>query len=314
MKKLIFILLTTVALYSCNDVAVDTPDDFTVTPGIAATAGDTIVVTKGDTLGFKFTGNPDYITFFPGVAGYEYRYSGSTQRDGDSSLVSFSTKLNATTGTTGTLTVLASNDFTGTMDSAQIKKATWVPITQKFKFATSTTAVVSGNVRMDTIKGIDKKQPVYFAFRFVSDSIKTGTDIAKPWVVTAFSFTNYFPKGVTYPLVNDMRSAGFVAKSLKNSSNYWFFANASLTFAINAKSVNTPGEDDWVISRALDMRCVPADAGVVVKSLKTTGLITSYTYVYTQTGVYTASFVAKNQAYNTGKEVVRQVVVKVVNP
>lgn len=314
MKKLIFILLTAVTLYSCNDVAVDTPDDFSVTPKIASTSGDTIVITKGDTLNFNFTGNPDYITFFPGVTGYEYRYSGVAQRDGDSSLVSFSTKLGATSGTTGTLTVLASNDFTGTMDSANIKKATWVPVTQKFKLATSTTAVVSGNVRMDTIAGIDKKLPVYFAFRFVSDSIKATTDVTKPWLITAFSFTNYFPNGVTYQLANDMRSAGFVAKGLKSSSNYWNFSNSTLTFAINAKSVNTPGEDDWVISRALDMRCVPADGGLVVKSLKNTGLITSYSYVYAQTGVFTASFVAKNQAYNTGKDVVRQLIVKVVNP
>ncbi|WP_243348120.1 DUF5017 domain-containing protein [Parabacteroides sp. FAFU027] len=314
MKKLIFILLTSVALFSCNDVAVNTPDDFTVNTNIVAKAGDTIVITKGDTVNFNFTGNPDYITFFPGTPGYEYRYSGVAQRDGDSSLVYFSTKLGATTGTTGTLTVLASNDFTGTMDSANIKKATWVPVTQKFKLATTTTAVESGKVRIDTISGIDKKRPVYFAFRFVSDSIKTTTDITKPWMITAFSFTNYFSNGITYQLANDMRSAGFVTKSLKNSSNYWYFSNSTLTFAINAKSVGTAGDEDWVISRALDMRCVPADAGLVVKSLKTTGLITSYSYVFTQTGVFTASFVAKNQSYDTAKDVVRQMIVKVVNP
>jgi len=310
MKNLILILFIGAALASCNDVTIETPD-FNVTSSVAATDGDTVKISLGDTILFNFTGDPDYITFYSGQSGHDYNYSGTTQRSADSSVISFSTNLAA--GNQGTLICAASNDYSGATDTASIHKATWVDITSNFKLATTSTTVMSGSLNLNNVTGITKNTPVYIAFKYLSDTVTSATTIPRKWIVNAFSFKSYV-SGTANVLANDFRSGGFSVTSVKNSSNYWLFANASLTFTVNSNLLmleTTRPDEDWAISRSLDMRVMANDVGVVVKSLQNTTTILSYTYLYPAKGVFTATFIAQNQDSETSKQVVRKIIVKV---
>ena len=318
MKKLILIFFLARVLFACNDIAVVTPNDFDVTATLPATVGDavvgdTIVIKKGDALIYNLTGNPDFITFYSGEKHFNYNYAGLAHRDADSNVVAFSTKLTSVS-VLGKLSVYASNTYSG--DFSDLSKFSdntkSVDITSRFKFATttSTTETVSGNLRLDSVKGIDKTKPVYLAFRFKSDSIKSSTK-PQEWIISAFKLKNCFADTI-YSYANDMRSAGFTTKSLSSSSNYWYFENAQMTFLLNNSNLNTPGEDDWVVSRPFDLGCVWPDAGVLIKTPNVTGFITFYSYKYNTPGIYTSVFVAKNQAYTTSLQVVRKKIIKVI--
>ncbi|MDR3652192.1 MAG: DUF5017 domain-containing protein [Paludibacter sp.] len=315
MKKMILILLAAIALFSCNDIAVDMPNDFNISPVLPTTIGDTLkgdtlVIKKGDVLVYNITGNPDFITFYSGEKHFNYNYVGLAHRDADSSIVAFSTKLSS--GTLGKLTVYASNNYSGNFTDVNnfIDNTKSVDITSKFKFSTTTAAQASGNLRLDSVTGIDKSKPVYVAFRFKSDTIKT-TDKPQKWIISAFSLKNCFAD-TTYVNANDMRSAGFTTKSLSSPSNYWYFENAQMTFLLNAVGLNTPGEDDWIVSRAFDLGCVWPDGGLIVKTPNNTGIVTTYSYQYTKTGIFVSTFLAKNQAYTTSKQVARKKIIKVI--
>lgn len=327
MKKILGILLVTISLASCNRDEVNSPSNFKVSVGLLPSVGDTILgdtvlIKKGESLTFRFQGCPDYITFYSGEVHANYKYSGLSQRSSDSSLVTFSTAI--ASGNQGTLTLWASNDFSGTMDSANIAKATWIPV-KKAKFATSSTVLPSGVLRIDTISEIDKNKPVYLAFRFVSDAATSSTTLPRSWTINSFSFKNYFSTpnlanpgtnmpDTVYPLASDFRMGGFQQVSLKNSLNYWYYTNTRYSFILNSNNVGTQADEDWVISRALDMRNVWPDYGIYLKSMNDLSDLTSYSYKYAKAGVFIATFVGMNANYNGTAKVVRQIPVKVVNP
>lgn len=327
MKKILFVLLIAVGVVSCNTMDVETASAFKVSIGALPSqgdmmVGDTVVIKKGESLTFNIEQCPEYVTFYSGELHANYAYAGMSQRNSDSSLVSFSTAI--VSGNQGTLSLLASNDFSGTMDSENIGKAKWV-VVKNAKFATSSTVLASGNLRMDTVSGIDKNKPVYLAFKFVSDTAKTSTSLPRSWSINSFLFKNYFSTpnlanpgtsiaDTVYTLASDFRTGGFQQVSLKNSLNYWYYTNAKYSYILNSNAIGTLPDEDWVISRALDMRTVWPDYGTYIKSMNDQSDLTAYSYKYSKTGVFITTFVGMNANYNGASKVVRQIPVKVVNP
>ncbi len=307
MKKLIFCSLIAAAVASCSKVAIEEPD-FEVT-----TAKTTYTVK--DTVSFDFSGNPNYITFFSGEAGKRYELAAVTKKDADSTVLFFSTNTTAANATTQPLSVnnvavLASTDFTGIVDSANIRKATWKDISSKAVFATTTTTVQSGNIRVDSLKSATA--PLYIAFRYKSDTAKA-TYLPRKWVVASFGLKNYF-KDVVYPLaggttgaVLPFASGGFNEKSILNSSSNWVYNNANLTF--NAAAIGSLPDEDWAISRPFDLTLYPSDLGTAIKN--TSVRLTQYRYRFTAPGTYVVSFVAKNMDSENAKQVVRQITLTV---
>ncbi len=327
MKKILFILLVAIGMASCNTVEVETASAFKVSIGALPSqddmmVGDTVVIKKGESLTFNLERCPDYITFYSGELHANYAYAGMSQRNSDSSLVSFSTAI--ASGNQGALSLLASNDFSGTMDSENIAKANWI-VVPKTRFATSSAFDSVKNIRIDNIPGIDKNKPVYLAFRFASDTAKTSSVLPRSWTINWFTFKNYFSTpnlaclginmpDTVYTLASDFRTGGFQQASLKNNLNYWYYTNTKYTFTLNSNTVGALPDEDWVISRALDMRNVWPDYGTYLKSMNDQSDLTTYSYKYARAGVYVATFVGMNANYNGTSKVIRQIPVKVVNP
>ena len=323
MKKVLFILSFAVTLLACNTVDVESLDGFKVSSNVQSgdtIVNDTVIIHLKHTLSFNFQGSPDYITFYSGEVHSNYAYAGLSQRNSDSTIVSFSTAI--ASGNQGTLSLLVSNNFSGTMDSSNVAKANWVVVKQA-KYATSATVLSSGNLRLDTISGIDKNKPVYLAFKLTTDSAKTTTLLPRSWTINTFNVKNCFSTpnlakagtslaDTVYTLAYDFKTGGFQSVSLKNSLNYWYFTNTKMTFTLNSQVQGSLPDEDWTITRALDMRSVWPDYGTYVKSMNDIGDITSYAYTYKKTGLYIATFVAQNINYKGSTKVVRQIPVKVI--
>lgn len=310
MRRLFLLTISGAALLaSCQKTDIESPDDFSVT-----LANPT--VTTSDTVTFQFSGKPDIITFYSGEPGKTYELSNITKKDSDSTVINFATSTTAASATTQPLSVnnvsiLVSTNFSGKMDSASIKNASWTDITNRFVFATSTPTVQSKAARVDDLKV--PGAPFYVAFRYVSDTAKA-TAMPRRWTVSSFGLRNHFGRvttslaggatGTTLPFL----SGGFVPFSIKNSNSNWAFASSSLTF--NAAAVDALPDEDWAISRPFDLSLYPSDVGEGIKN-NNISAISSFSYRFTTPGTYLVTFVAKNTNRNNIKEVVRQLSIKV---
>ncbi|MFT3845700.1 MAG: DUF5017 domain-containing protein [Lacibacter sp.] len=309
MKNFKYILASVVLLASCTKYKVGSAESFTV-------ATDKSSYTTSDTVKFTFSGNPDYIIFYSGEAGKNYDYSKTTSATPDSVNLVFSTNTTASSASTQPLTanrvsLFVSSDFTGIMDSVNIKKATWRDITDSATWATTTTTVSSGRLKVDQYRTSGK--PVYFAYKYTSDTVKT-TYLARKWAIASFMLRSYFKGGgVNYLAAGSSGSnvpfltAGFTSKSILDSTNNWVFGNTSLTF--NAPATGTLPNEDWSISRPFDFTIYTPDLGVGIKTPSTR--VSKYSYRFTTPGTYTVTFVGKNQTSEDINQVVRQMTIVV---
>lgn len=301
--------LTTIAglavFTSCVKTDISAPDNFSVST-------DKTTYLSTDTVTFKLSGTPDIITFYSGEPGKTYELSTIKEKASDSTLLNFSTATTAASATTQPLSVnnvsiLVSTNFSGNMDPASIKTATWTDISNRFNFATTTTTVASKTVRVDDLKVAGS--PLYVAFKYVSDTTNTNY-LPRRRVVTNFGLRNYFGKvmsslaGGATGSTNPFISGGFVPTSILNSTSNWVFASTSLTF--NATAVGALPDEDWAISRPFDLSLYPSDLG---ESIKNSGIsaISSYSYRFTTPGTYLITFVAKNANSKETKESVKQI-------
>ncbi|MES2276154.1 MAG: DUF5017 domain-containing protein [Bacteroidota bacterium] len=304
MKKYILLLLAAGAFVACNKVDIKAPDAFTVT-----TTATTYSIK--DTVKFNFASNPDQITFYSGEPNHNYANATRTTALEDSTIMNFSTTTTAASATTQPLTsnyvsVLASTDYSGVLDAPNIKKATWTDITSRAKFAVTTTAIASGNVHLeDLTKG---STPLYIAFKYVADTC-TATSQSRKWAVTPLTIKSYF-KDTTNVVAGSIQTGGFSnVYSVLNPINIWVFANASLTF--NAPATGSSKDEDWAISKPMDLSVISSDLGIVLKG--TSVLLPQYKYVFKKAGTYVVTFVAQNVSSDGQAKTIRQVTLTITN-
>ena len=307
MKKIFLILCLIVTIIACTKTSVDSPADFTVSV-------NQTTFSVNDTVVFNLTGNPDFITFYSGMPHSKYLYTSDTSMQADSSILSFSTATTAAGSSTQPLTtnyvsLLASTNFNGIMDSANIRMATWTDITTKANLATGTTTVASGNIRLDTLGLTSGNTPLFIAYKYISDTAKANY-LSRKWVLSAFNLKSYFPD-TTYVLANNFTSGGFNTASLSNAFDTWTYGNVSSitqSFTFNAPAVGSMPDEDWAISRPFNLSQYPADLGIVIKNISQSHFNTyKMTQSYKTPGNYLVTFVARNQYEDNIKTVVRQI-------
>jgi hypothetical protein len=307
MKKYILALYLIVLFAACSKVNIEAPEDFQVT-----VAKTTYAI--ADTVQFTLSGNPDYVTFYSGEPHSKYELSGVTTMAADSNILVFSTATTAAGTSTQPLSVnnvslMASTNFSGNYDSASIRKATWTDISSRAQLAVTNTAVVSGNIRVDDLKPALDTTPLYLAFRYVADTVKTNY-LARQWVLSALTFKSYF-KDTVYALASNYTSGGFYAVNILNNLNTWAYNNtSSITtgFTFAAPALASQANNDWVVSRPFNLSLYPADLGLQIKNLGDTRL-TKYkmTRRFKAPGTYVVTFLAQNQNAEKAAKVVRQI-------
>lgn len=271
-------------------------------PGFnASPSGTTFKV--GDTVRFAFSGKADNIAFYSGEPGFSYKYKDRTSADGIPQL-EFSSYLQ-NKGETNTLRLLISTDFNGAYDSAGIRKATWTDITDQAVLSTGADKTPSGIIDLSAFA--KQLKPAYIAFRYqgyYSDVLKQPT-----WSIRTFDIKHVLPDKVSTIVAAD--KVGWAAFDLKNPTVAWAVPTSGQV-VINGSIANSTKEDneDWLISRAFDLRTVTRDASVSIQDLGSAS-IDGYYYIYTRPGTYTATFVAFNHSVDEQKEVVREFTITV---
>lgn len=332
MRRSYIIAIAALALAACNKKQDVPSPTFSVT-AVKNNGSAPASFAPGDTVNFKFTGNPNIITFYSGEVGKRYQYINRTQAVGTAQLQFTSQRANGTQ--TGSLSLLVSADFKGValktlagvqvrdtaVTNANIAAATWTDITSRATIPTTTTATASGVIDLSDIAKQGK--PVYLAFKYNAAS---GT-IQNKWTITNFAINNVLGDGTSYTIANlnspakPLSNYGVASFSpgwavsfdpAKDANSYnWVYTDGTslvITGATTAATA-TASAEAWAITGPVDLTKVTPDAGVAIKAI--IAQLPNYPYVYALAGGYNAVFVATNATADDSKTTVQQVSVTV---
>lgn len=284
-------LILFAVLSSCNkNLDISTPE-FEVST-------DRSTYKVGDTIMFKFSGNPDYLTFYSGEEGNNYQYRERTNIDGGKPVFEFTsfrqwgTQLN-------TLKLLVSNKFNGKVDT-NIFNQEWVDITDRATLSTTLDNTPSGKI---DLSDFITDKPLYLAFKF------TGTQDAssqRTWTIKNTVLSNVL-SDKSLPIISSVPDASWVAVSVKNPDKKW--AQNATQIQIAGGAANTAENEDWIVSRGVILNGVLPDEGVGIKDLS--GRLDQYPFIFQNEGVYEVVFVATNANMNGTATIIKKLTITI---
>lgn len=235
---------------------------------------------------FLFTGDADIVTFFSGVVGKEYKYKDRFRIDGRPQM-QFTSYLQGTSTQTNTLSVLLSKDFTGTYDVDNLQKATWTDITSRATLSTGLDNTPSGVMDLTDLQTPDV--PVYFAFKYAAK--KDATTAQPTWTIKNIAINTITADGTNFP-IGTSADINWGILNVLNSANLWTSNTTQILFTGGA--VNIDDNEDWIITKPLQLDRAQRTFGLSVKPSPTTKL-TKYIFTgYPAPGTYTVTFEAIN--------------------
>ena len=295
MKNIIILLMavSVICMTSCdNRIEVTTPT-FDVKTERSSYKVD-------DTVHFIFSGDAEYITFYAGDEGAEYKHRFRTQIANAKPVLNFTSE-----GKYGpperNLSLLLATDFNGVMNTENIKKANWQDISDKVNFSTGT-IVPSGDIDLSAFIGFPQ---IHLAFKYVG--IGNTTQPQKTWYIRDFVLKTYDEDNNTYSIVDNLSEGGWLQHSVEGDTRKWRITAADLYLGANA---NEPSNEDWVITKTLNLAAITPDNGTPIKTL--TGTAEPLSHVYTEPGEYVVTFVAKNQSIYGEQEVIREIHLSII--
>lgn len=304
--------------------------------------GHTVTVTKGNPVTFSFSGDPDFITFFSGETGKEYKYRDRTEMTANDVVeCELSFKSWAQYGKAENILSmyiadsfrgLSKNDFE--TDSVLVEKFAWNELIPKNELpqqpVSSAKDALLYNVDLKPYlgkqvtlaicyKGVDKtntQSKFYFIDMQINKAFNNGQSESNPAKNFGFTPVNMDNKknfddqknAVYKPNAND-KEYGYVTN---NISGIWNLANPT-NFSIHSSGAGKELKYSWLVSApiSIDNTCYP-DKGVNIKNISQS--LSSYTYTYQEAGTYTVTFVANNANYiHEGGQVVRELIINVVD-
>jgi hypothetical protein len=287
MKYLIIIFICCIVGTSCNKVVTDDPV-FDVT-----TNSTTYKI--GDTIKFNVTGKSNYIVFYSGEFGKEYKYASRGYLTGGKPTVSFLSTVTGTVLPDTLLKVFLSTDFNGTNNTvAGISAANWTDTTSRFALSSGTANTASGNVDISNLVSADST-PVTIGFRY-----RVPASRITNWSIQNFAVNTIMTDGYTAPIYN--LASGFTAVDFLNTAVKWTASAASLS--TSGTSATSTASEDWVVSKPFFPYRITMDLGTSIKSIADTDP-TTYLYRYTAAGKYTVTFVSKNSNVYDSKVIVK---------
>lgn len=284
--------------------------------------GQTVTVKKGTPVEFRFSGDPDFLTFFSGETGKKYEYRERTTVD-ESEIESSTLKFTLTPqygNPTNILTMHVSGVFPGidkgdfTSDSVLVEQHPWEVLIPSTDFPTT---VKAKTYEIDMKHYIGKRIAVAICYRGQDNRVAQ----------TKFTFNNM-------QIVNQMSngqetafaagSFGFTPINMMNRHNlpdqksmtanraYGTVTNYTSgiwnakdwnAFFIHSSNANTALKYSWLVSNLFVVNACSPDQGTGLKNV--TQSLDSYKHTYNEPGTYTATFVATNGNYKKESSVVR---------
>ena len=248
---------------------------------------DKQVYQVGEPVTFKLNGNPDNIVFYSGEVGHNYAYKERYHADGDL-LVNFNSW-----GRYGdiyhNLKFLVSSDFSGVYDKENVEAATWIDLSDKFRFSVGDDQTPSGEVNLKEYVGATEDAKLFVAFRYEDEEKAQQNN----WIIRSITLDCVSAEGVRSNLAT-MPTMGWKVVDFENTAVTW---NTSSTSQIQINGGNNqPKNVDWIISQAFDARKTTPDTGVALKNISTT--MDEYKYIYTKPGIYEVVFETTSDWYN----------------
>jgi hypothetical protein len=247
---------------------------------------------------FKFSGSADYVTFYDGSDGHNYEFRERTSIEGAVPQLKFDSEGKFGTQV-NTLALLVSRNFNGQLNKESIYDAKWIDITDRATLSAGT-VVSSGTI---DLSDFIQRGPIHIAFKYIGKNMATPQ---KTWYITNFSLNTLAPGGKVLPIVPDLASGGWLEHSVAGDARKWRITAANLYIGANA---NEPDNEDWVITKPLQLTSVNPDAGLAIKDLS--GPVSQYAHTYKEAGVYKVVFVAVNGNVYDRKQVVKEVMVTI---
>lgn len=261
---------------------------------------DKQVYQVGEPVTFKLGGNPDNIVFYSGEVGHNYAYKERYHADGDL-LVKFNSWVRYG-DIYHNLKFLVSSDFSGIYDKENVEAATWIDLSDKFRFSVGDDQTPSGEVNLKEYIGAAEDAKLFVAFRYEDEQKARQNN----WIIRSITLDCVSTEGVRSNLAT-MPTMGWKVVDFENPAVTW---NVSSTSQILIDGgTNQPRNVDWVISQAFDARKTTPDTGVALKNISTT--MDEYKYVYTKPGTYEVVFETTSDWYNGSDHALTRVTVEV---
>ncbi|WP_303011642.1 DUF5017 domain-containing protein [uncultured Bacteroides sp.] len=261
---------------------------------------DKVEYRVGETVTFKFDGNPDNIVFYSGENGHNYAMKDRLYADNDL-MVDFVLYTDQVTAVHPNFQVKVSNDFNGIYDVENVNAATWVDISDQYTFPTTVKLNTSSGIQnLKSYAGERDDAKLYIAFRYFD----LGEPQTNRWVVRSINVDKISPEGVKTGLAV-MSTAGWREVSISGAPTVWSISTAQLLSAGKKGQEN----DDWVITKGFDVKTSVPDTGVALKNISTK--MNEYQYVYTKPGTYKAVFATSSEWYSGTKRSLTEVIVEV---
>lgn len=248
---------------------------------------DKQVYQVGEPVTFKLNGNPDNIVFYSGEVGHNYAYKERYHADGDL-LVNFNSWVRYG-DIYHNLKFLVSSDFSGVYDKENVEAATWIDLSDKFRFSVGDDQTPSGEVNLKEYIGAAEDAKLFVAFRYEDEEKAQQNN----WIIRSITLDCVSAEGVRSNLAT-MPTMGWKVVDFENTAVTW---NTSSTSQIQINGGNNqPKNVDWIISQAFDARKTTPDTGVALKNISTT--MDEYKYIYTKPGIYEVVFETTSDWYN----------------
>ena len=294
MKKVVYIwsmlLLVTIVFQSCEDLeAVDAPN-FDV-------AFNT-TVKVGEPISFSVTNAPNFLNFYSGEYGREFKNSDRYNAEGDF-FMSFDTARHYFDGSSksdNAWSMLVSTDYTGSGSAADVEAATWTDISERFVFATVRTynATNSGLVNISDLAG-DK--PTYFALRAYAEGKNSEGNRQGVFQLKGFNIS-LAVANESYSLeIANIKSPGWKPVNVEGShptiaaKDNWI--SKSGLYEMSGDQANYTN-DDWLITFPVNLAgSVSPDKGTPLKTYSEK--LDSFEYIYSKPGTYKMAFVGSNE-------------------
>lgn len=270
-------------------------------PGVGLNVAlDKQVYQVGEPVTFKLNGNPDNIVFYSGEIGHNYAYKERYRADGDL-LINFNSWVRFG-DIYHNLKFLVSSDFNGIYDKESVEAATWVDLSDKFRFSVKEDHTPSGEVNLKEYVGAEEDAKLFVAFRY-EDEEKA---VQNNWIIRSIALDYVSNEGIRSNLAT-MPTMGWKVVDFENPAVTW---NTTSTSQIQINGgANQPKNVDWIISQPFDVKKTAPDRGVALKNVSTT--MDEYKYVYTKPGIYEVVFETTSDWYNGSDHAVTKLTVEV---
>lgn len=326
-------------LASCENVLKEnaTLDVFVMPSEGVATEGDVIVVKKGSTVNFQFSGESDFITFYSGESGKSYQHRERIVIDPEeiaSSEFSFSVwpQYGNKACTENTMSIYYSEDFGGLLtndfagDSVLVEKHEWKELIPQADLPKSPISSAAGAVpfKVDFTQYLGKKIILALVYKTSNSTAAQPT-----WNFLNMSITNNFkngekaqlmPSGFGFTPVNMYYKTLPSAASIKNpayatvtnnANGFWNLVDAGKGgFKVSGSGAGYHYFYTWLVSKAIVVNACSPDKGEGIKSIA--NQLSNYSYTYDKVGDYTTTFEGNSANFEKTSSVVREFTIKVV--